>query len=326
MRNLSLTAFRWTLLSSMTLVVSPDARGQHPTVSARSVLEAFPAADSYRVITRDIGAVDRVAIQKRLPFRLHYDSLGVHTLYVATRKRRPIGLLYVQYERTDSGLATVQWRVGLDQRIIGLQFQRARSPFRKHLEGSTFVKSLLGADVRTVGELLDRDGSLRDPSRVPAQARSLAAAIARSASKCLTVLDVVWPREIQQLEDAHIGLGAFTEGWVCRRMKETPPAGASCIARRIIEVLDERNLRIGSVVDLNIYANANHPSLPVRLVIDCNRVVKRVQAPDTTPAQLRERLKRATGKSLRALAKDDEGPLAAYCAGLSKCLKAKAGR
>ena len=53
----------------------------------------------------------RNRIEASLPFRVHFDELGAHSLYVALRGRRPVGMIYAQYEESAFGIAAVVYFV-----------------------------------------------------------------------------------------------------------------------------------------------------------------------------------------------------------------------
>ena len=50
-----------------------------------SVFASFPEADGYRAIVRPVDKKIRAEGQERLPFQIHFNELGDHTVYAALR-------------------------------------------------------------------------------------------------------------------------------------------------------------------------------------------------------------------------------------------------
>ncbi len=50
-----------------------------------SVFASFPEADGYRAIVRPVDKKIRAEVQERLPFQIHFNELGDHTVYAALR-------------------------------------------------------------------------------------------------------------------------------------------------------------------------------------------------------------------------------------------------
>ena len=55
----------------------------------RQIYRLFPKATSYRSIVRTVGKDARREVGARLPFNLHFNELGRHTLYVPMRGDEP---------------------------------------------------------------------------------------------------------------------------------------------------------------------------------------------------------------------------------------------
>lgn len=92
------------------------------------IFEAFPEATSYRSITKTVTPDHRAAIAAELPFTLHFNELGRHTVYLAFKDRAPLGMVHVRSERGRYGLVEIGWVLGLDERVQHVYFQRCRDP------------------------------------------------------------------------------------------------------------------------------------------------------------------------------------------------------
>ena len=166
------------------------------------IYELYPEADSYRSIVRKVDRSIREVVGERLPFTLHPNELGTHTLYCAMGKDgAPIGLIHVRSEKGEWGLSEIAWSLDFDLRIRDFRFQRCRSRHAKHLEGSEFVDQLRYQDLETLRSFLDEDGdSLRhDDLTVKPGAEELATMVLHSALKTIVVTELVWGEDLQQL-------------------------------------------------------------------------------------------------------------------------------
>ncbi len=190
--------------------VVPAQRAVDEDTASSAAFRAFPEADSCKRIRRDVDRDTRAAIERSLPFRLHFDELGTHTLLVAFRGRRPVGLVYLRSEESEYGLTEVQWALSLDLRVLGFELPRCRNQNRHALETSPFAKELAGCDSQQLVALFQRDPPVtRDPAHVPPGAEQLADVVLRSALKSLRVAELVWHEDIAKLQDQAMGFDAF---------------------------------------------------------------------------------------------------------------------
>jgi len=182
------------------------------------IYETWPAADAHRSITRTIRLSDREKIAETLPFTIHFNELGRHTLYVVLDDALPLGLVHVRSERGRYGLIEIAWSLDLEGRIVGVELQRCRDaavraaltgPLREALSGST------AADVVRM---------LENPTVPDAEALLL-----RSAAKTLVVTERVWERDLTDLRAVHVSAGVREEGAGTLVPKEVLPhqVGAS---------------------------------------------------------------------------------------------------
>jgi len=174
----------------------------------RVVFQAFPEADGYKCITRNVDLADRRRVEQRLTFKIYFDELGEHCLTVAFRGRRPVGLIYRRKEEADWGLTEIAWHITLDLRVVGFQFIRGRNRHIRALEQSRFAASLANADL---GKVLARvaEHERGEHAERNKEITSLERTTLRSAAKALIVTEVVWEREIEKLHDQAIGFDLF---------------------------------------------------------------------------------------------------------------------
>lgn len=173
----------------------------------RVVFRAFPEADAFRSIHREVKQADRERIEARLPFRVHFNELGKHGLLVAFRGRRPVGFVYCRTEEAEWGLTTIAWHMTLDQRIIGFRFLRGRSRHLKELERSKLATDLGGSGFEQVQQLLTSHGKQqhKDKSRQSIERTTL-----RSAAKAIAVIESVWADQVEALSDQATGFDRFS--------------------------------------------------------------------------------------------------------------------
>lgn len=172
------------------------------------VFRAFPEADAYSSIRREVKQADRERIEARLPFKVHFNELGKHGLLVAFRGRRPVGFVYCRTEEAEWGLTTIAWHMSLDQRITGFRFLRGRSRHLKDLERGQLATDLGGSGFDQVAQLLaqheKREHKQRDKSLTSIERTTL-----RSAAKAIAVIESVWSDQVESLRDQATGFDLF---------------------------------------------------------------------------------------------------------------------
>lgn len=293
------------------------ARPATPTAVEELVFRAFPEADAYSSIVRDVKQEAREAIERRMPFKLHFQELGQHTLLVAFRGRKPIGLVYLRSEESQWGLTEIAWSLSLDLRVLGFEVVRGRGPHFAALAGSAFPRLLAGRDFDGVVELVAK-GEAGLAAVVPEAARPLAVTILRSSAKALVVTGTVWPEEVAKLHDQAIGYEVFPgASRFTRRTGAFSVEGATGDQRadvKAIHAYDAGGALLGSV--LRTETGAGDARIVVRWVVDRAQVV--VQARLLRPEQNRELRAACTqleGSPLGA-PRDLANPLAAIARGL----------
>ena len=184
------------------------------------VFRAYPESDGYSSIVRDVGPSHRKAVERRLPFKVHFNELGQHNLLVAFRGRRPVGLVYQRTEESDWGLVDIAWHVSLDLRVYGFEVTRGLGRDAKEIADSVFAEKLAGSTFDEVCARLaaQQEAMAKGPS---APSEHLARTVLRSAAKALAVTSTVWDREIEKLREAWFRAPTLEEQKaICQRIQE----------------------------------------------------------------------------------------------------------
>lgn len=239
------------------------------------VFEAFREADAFRRIVRDVDSRARKEVERRLPFKVHFNELGPHALYVALRKRKPVGLLYLRSEQAKWGITEIGWSLSLDLRVLGFWFQSSRSRHQKELRSSPFARQLVGSSYAELRELYVRDKPTRED--VPEGARDLARTVLQSSMKTTLVLDAVWRDEIAKLRDLAMGFDAFPTALRFRRRvftvgKKERPAGVTTV--HVMHATGKSGSALGMVVRSE--STLNKRRLTLRWILSEGFTIRRV--------------------------------------------------
>ncbi|MCK5872743.1 MAG: hypothetical protein KAG26_07940 [Methylococcales bacterium] len=163
-----------------------------------NIYKLFPDAQTYRSITHKIDQSTQKEVKKRVPFTLHQDELGQHTLYVAFKKKKPLGLIHARSEVGLWGLVEVAWAFDFKMNIVGFMFQRCREPACKLISSIPFQQFLKG---KSNTELLDllKVGTTGYPHAIENNkaAKELANIVIRSAIKTIQVTKISWSKELK---------------------------------------------------------------------------------------------------------------------------------
>ncbi len=160
----------------------------------RQISELFPSSQ-YKSHVGVVSPSARTQVADRLPFTIHFNELGQHTLYAVERQGQTVGFIHVRPEITRWGLMEITWALDAERKVIDFAFQRCRNRRRALLESSAFKSQLQGKNFAEVRQLLNKDGSDLSSSsvKVEAQDREFATAVIRCALKTLALTDIVWP-------------------------------------------------------------------------------------------------------------------------------------
>ena len=181
----------------------------------KQIFRLFPEATTYRSIVRSVDAEAREATREALPFSLHYNELGRHTLYVALRDGQPLGLVHVRSEAGRWGLIEIAWAFDLNLNVRGFVFQRCRDNARREVSAPAIADQIVGkgfgqlrAMLTADGENLAPGGLALPPGSSPAVA-SLTVTTLRSALKTIVVTAQAWPHDLEEIRWISAGFAAF---------------------------------------------------------------------------------------------------------------------
>jgi hypothetical protein len=162
-----------------------------------------PKSSGHRSIVEGVGGAARSGISKRLPFTLHFNELGKHTLYVVLKDDKPVGLVHSRSEKGKWGMVEIVWYLNLDLEVIDYSFQRCRDRQKTVIEGDVFSSQLTGLGFTELLSLLDIEGKALVPGKlkVAADATPLAVTTIRSALKTISVTEIVWAKHLKNLRE-----------------------------------------------------------------------------------------------------------------------------
>jgi hypothetical protein len=160
------------------------------------IYELFPEADAYRSLVRTIGEDTRRRVVDALPFGLHFNELGYHTVYQAMLDSRPIGLVHARSEVGPWGLIEVVWALDTDLSIRDFRFQRLRGTVSREVLERELSGVLGGLDQRALEGLVARREDLRV---LTPEATEIVDVLVRSALKAIVVTRAAWAPEVSAM-------------------------------------------------------------------------------------------------------------------------------
>lgn len=163
-----------------------------------SIYNAFPEANTYKSVVRLVNEQTRLEISEQLPFTLHFNELGQHTLYIAAFDKKPLGMIHVRSESGSWGLVEIAWSLTADLRIKDFNFQRCRSRQRGTVESEDFKQQIRGKSFAEIRVLLNETGDGLNSSqlKVNSLAKELVVTVLRSALKTLLVTELTWKQDV----------------------------------------------------------------------------------------------------------------------------------
>ena len=181
----------------------------------KQIYQLFPEADNYRSVIRAVDGDARRKVSEQLPFTLHFNELGQHTLYVALRGSTPLGLVHVRSEAGRWGIVEIAWSLTLDLEVKGFAFQRCRDKGRAMLESPAVQARFAGRGFDDLRAMLSDDGGAMAPDagllspRASGGEKALAVTALRSALKTIAVTRLAWRDDLTQIRWIHAGMTAF---------------------------------------------------------------------------------------------------------------------
>ena len=231
-----------------------------------AIIEMYPDADGHQSIVRTIGPEVRDEIAERLPFTLHFNELGKHTLYVVQRNKQPLGFIHARSEPGRWGLVELVWSLTPDLHVRDYRFQRCRAPSCESLKSPAFISQLAGRDLDGLLALLEPGGNAFRPGaiKIPEGGAELALAIVRSAAKTIAVTQSAWPEIVSRVQAWQVALNRFPVVAALEAVSQSYPAeaiseldkalagGQSAVRRDTVSayrVLGPDQVYLGTVID-----------------------------------------------------------------------------
>lgn len=198
------------VLLLFTLFVTPTVDAAYCSLRdpVAAIQKLYPASNRYRSLVRLIDQKVRTGISRQMPFSLHFNEIGQHTLFLALSDERPVGFVHARSEISNTGMIELAWAISLDMTVQGFYFQRCRSPRCNESLTKKISSELQGKSFEEVRLFLSQDG-LRFNSTYPnryGEDESLVLSVIRSALKTLKVTELAWAEDIAKIQRDQISL------------------------------------------------------------------------------------------------------------------------
>ena len=172
---------------------------------SHQIYEMYPLATSYRSVVREVDSAARDSLSQQLPFSLHSNELGEHTVYVPVNDKTPLGIVHVRSESSDWGLMEIVWALGYKMEITDFQFQRCRGSGCRSLLKKGLKALLHGKTEAGLIALLTSDHKVLKVEHADAMELSrseidLATSVAKSAIKTIAVTKNTWPTTVAEVQ------------------------------------------------------------------------------------------------------------------------------
>jgi hypothetical protein len=177
---------------------------------ASEIQRLFPASTTFRTLVGTVTRAVRPVLEDRLPFDIHFDEFGRHSLYAVFEDGRPVGFVHARSELGQWGMDEIVWALDLDLRIVDFTFQRTRDPASRSLEDGAFKARLRGLDFDGLAALHEMIQSGRDadigitPPTLP-----VAVSLVRSAMKVQLMTEAVWAQDVAHIRALDIAARDF---------------------------------------------------------------------------------------------------------------------
>ena len=198
---LTITINLFVFLSSIQQVDARAFCALRDPVSTIKLL--FPESTHHRSVVKAINSEVRDRISSILPFTLHFNELGKHTLYVVENNANSVGYVHVRSELTKWGLVEIAWGLKPDLTIRSVHFQRCRIPDCDGVHLENVLELTVGKSYGELIKLIEDDGKtlvpevlekISDPS-----AASFSLDAIKSAIKTMVVTSITWEEEVANI-------------------------------------------------------------------------------------------------------------------------------
>lgn len=179
----------------------------------KMIYEFYPEASSYRSLVRTVDQDVRKHVSQKLPFTIHFNELGRHTLYLPVQGGQPLGLVHARSEAGDWGLSEIVWSLSPNLVVKDFEFQRCRARKRSEIEQDSFKRQIVGKDFQQLKAMLSSDGTSLSQGKITVSpdVQELAATVIRSALKTISVTQYTWERELAVIQPLSRVSEAFTQ-------------------------------------------------------------------------------------------------------------------
>jgi len=181
-----------------------------PVMAIRTL---YPQSNQYRSLVKTITTEARTNIAQRLPFTLHFNEIGRHTLYVAKQKNTPVGFVHARSELSEWGVIEIAWAITPDFKVHDFYFQRCRSPACNER-----LRTRLLVDIKnkSVGELLlmlSTDGKSLAPEYFDdyQNDNDLVLSLIRSSLKTIAATEFGWFEEVRSARRLNVVVKHFPQ-------------------------------------------------------------------------------------------------------------------
>ena len=194
------------------------------------IYDFYPDATSYKSIVRTVDENVRTHVSSNLPFTIHFNELGKHTLYIPVKDSKPLGIVHVRSESGGYGLSEIAWSLTPNMEIRDFAFQRCRSRARHYVESDEFKRQIIGKRFNDLKVLLDSSGQqiAKDKLKVDNNSTTMAASLVRSALKTIAVSRSGWKSDIAVVQPLFNVSEAFPDA--SRIQKVSQPYNSNVIS------------------------------------------------------------------------------------------------
>lgn len=167
-----------------------------PVMAIRTL---YPQSGQHRSIVKTITGEARTHIAQRLPFTLHFNEIGRHTLYVAKQENTPVGFVHARSELSEWGVIEIAWAITPDFRIHDFYFQRCRSPACSEELRVQLLADIKDKSVDQLLLMLSADGKSLAPilSDKYRSNTDLVLSLVRSSLKTIAATEFGWSEEVR---------------------------------------------------------------------------------------------------------------------------------
>ena len=165
---------------------------------AKLIYHFYPDSTSYKSLVRTVDEGVRNHVSSKLPFSIHFNELGKHTLYIPVKGGKPLGVVHVRSESGNYGLTEIVWSLTPNMEVMDFEFQRCRSRSRTYVESAAFKQQIIGKRFRELRALLDDSGQAlaTDKLKVEAKSSEIVLSLIKSALKTISVTESAWKKDL----------------------------------------------------------------------------------------------------------------------------------